>query len=133
MAKGSDSRSQVTNVFASLKTQRLLRDKLFMAFVVISWLTTITIWVLLIVEVRPKDFLVPLGYSTTGSFDVLGAWYQTYIYGVFSLLVTAGNFAFAVASYEKSRLASFLLVVGAVIVNIFALVITNALLAHVNL
>lgn len=131
MATGSTSQNR--NVLATLKTQRILRDKLFMTFVVLSFLLALAVIVLLIIQVRPKDFLVPLGYSTTGSFDILGPWYQTYTYGVFALLVTAGNFAFAVMSYEKSRLTSFLLVIGTVVINIFTLVITNAVLAHVSL
>lgn len=131
MAKVSSAKKQVSSVFSMLKTQRLIRDRLFMTFGVAALLLALAIIVLLLVKVRPRDFLVPFGYSTSGSFDILGPWYQTYLYGVFALGVTAGNFGLALAAYEKSRLVSFLLIVGTLIINFFTLLVVNAVVTHI--
>lgn len=121
------------NAISLVQTHRLLRDRLFLTFLIIAVLLSLITVILLLVKVRPKDFLVPLGYSSVRSFDILGPWYRTYLFGVFSLLVTIGNFGLALKVFEKNRLASFLLIIGTVVINVFALVITMAVVSHIEL
>lgn len=115
------------------RSQRIFKDKLFSAFLVLSLLALIAVITVLIVSVRPKAVVVPLRYSTLQGFDALGGWYRLYVYGVFSLLVFIGNTFLAVMLYQKSRIASFFLVLGTLVVNVFTLVIILTLFAHLNI
>lgn len=115
------------------RSQRIFKDKLFSTFLVLSLLALLAVITVLVVSVRPKAVVVPLRYSTLQGFDALGGWYRLYIYGIFSLLVSLGNTLLAVLLYQKSRIASFFLVLGTLVVNVFTLVIILTLFAHLNI
>lgn len=112
---------------------RIFKDKLLIGFLIATIILCLAIITLLLLQVRPKDFVVPLQYSTVHGFDLLGSWYRVYVFGVFSLLVTAGNIWLAAAAYRRSRLASFLLIFGSIMVNLFDLVIVLTLVSHLEL
>ncbi len=118
----------VERPWAAIKSQRILRDRFLRWFLLAATLTCVLVWVLLLVELRPADFAVPIAY-TSGSEFSRGPWYAVYSYGVYSLIVTAGNSVLAGYSFDKSRVASFLLVMSAIILNLFTIVITYTLLA----
>jgi len=116
-----------------LLKHRMFQDRLFMLFLVLAGLACIGTIATLIFQVRPKDFVVPLQYSTLQGFDALGGWYRLYIYAVFALLVSIGNTVLASMIYDKSRIASFFLVVGTFMVNALTLVVVITLTSHINL
>src|SRR5688500_9985510 len=103
--------------------QPLFRDRIFISFVIASFILCAVIIIVLIIRVRPQSLVVPLQYSTLRGFDALGPWYRAHLYGLFSLVITVGNTILAVMSYPKSRIASFFLVLGTIVVNAFTLVI----------
>ena len=115
----------------AIKKQRLFRDRFLRRFVVVAVLLFILEWLLLGFQLRPTGFVVPCEYTSGAEFR-LGEWWRIFGYGLFSLLVTAGNIVLAAMSFEKSRIASFFLVLSAVILNIFTIVITYTLLAQVG-
>ena len=110
-----------------VQMKRLFKDKIFRWFLIVSLTFVIGILGILAARLRPIDFAVPLHYSTFQGFDGLGAWYRIYIFGIFALMVTAGNFVLAAYSYDKSRIASFFLVMGSTIINLFLLIIVFTL------
>ncbi len=110
----------------------LFRDRLLIGFILLAIALSLIILIGLLVKVRPKDFVVPLQYSTLQGFDSLGSWYQVYLYGVFSVLITVANITLALMSYAKSRITSFFLILGTIIINIFAVIIVFTLLSHLN-
>lgn len=118
----------VERPWAAIKRQRILRDKFLRWFLLGAALTCMTVWFLLITQLRPSDFAIPIAY-TSGSEFSRGPWYYVYSYGLYSFIVTAGNIALAGYSFNKSRVASFLLVMSAIILNLFTIVITYTLLA----
>lgn len=111
----------------------LFKDKLFGGFVWAACILCLVSLLFIAFRVRPSDFAVPLRYSTFQGFDALGAWYRVYTYGVFALLVTAGNLILAAVSLDKSRIASFFLILGTIVVNIFALIVIVTLTGHLEL
>ncbi|MBI4100933.1 hypothetical protein HY441_00475 [Candidatus Microgenomates bacterium] len=133
-AKASTKKAVVESKQVSLRTllKRLFSDKLFIGFLLTGIGLTAASVVMLLLKVRPRDFVVPLQYSTLQGFDALGAWYRVYAFGVFSLVVTIGNILLAAMSYDKSRIGSFFLVVGTVIVNLFTLTIIFTLVGHLE-
>lgn len=117
---------------AFLKQQRIFRDKFLRWFLALALILMLAVIVLLVVRLRPSDFVVPLGFMTGVGFTGTGQWYRIYNYGLFSILVTITNSVLAMAMLEKSRIASFFLITGAVIANIFTLVVTFTLLSQIN-
>lgn len=103
--------------------RKLFRDKLFRGFLYTGILLGILSLALLIVRVRAVEYAVPLQFYSPRGFDNLGAWYRAYTYGLFGLVSTVGNVILAAISYDKSRIASFFLVMGMLVINIFLLII----------
>ena len=130
MSDAKKSLYQIKSFRARLK--RLFNDGLFRWFLVFTIICLVINLTILGWQVRPTDFVVPLQYSTLRGFDGLGAWYRTYTYGLFSLIVTIGNIWLAAIGYDKSRIASFFLVIGALIVNVFTLVVIITLASHLE-
>lgn len=114
-----------------LKKQRIFRDTFIRWFVFTAIALCIAEWLLLGFQLRPTGFVVPFEYISGAEFR-MGEWWMIYSYGLFSVIVTIGNILLAAMSFEKSRIASFFLVVSADILNVFTLVITYTLLAQVN-
>ncbi len=127
------SRTKKSSKPSLLGQHRIFKDKLFIGFMVATVLLCIVICLILLIRVRPRDFVVPLQYSTLQGFDALGVWYRVFGFGAFSLVVTFGNIAMAAYAYEKSRLASFLLVVSSLMINLFTLIIVLTLVSHLEL
>ncbi len=115
------------------RSHRIFKDKLFALFIVVSFVLMIAIISTLVFNIRPKSVVVPLRYSTLQGFDALGGWYRLYVYGLFSLIVTIGNTLLATLLYQKSRIASFFLVIGTLVVNSFTLVIILSLFAQLDI
>lgn len=106
-----------------IQLTKLFTDKLFRWFT----LTAVALglgglgWLLF--RVRAVDYAVPLQYYSPQGFDALGAWYRAYAFGAFGLLTTVGNLVLAAMSYDKSRIASFFLVMGTLVINLFLVII----------
>lgn len=120
-------------VESKLSQYRMFRDRLFIGFLIGAVVLFLANIAVLVLRVRPQDFVVPLQYSSLQGFDSLGQWYRVYAFGWFSLIVTAGNLVLAAIAFEKSRLASFLLVIGTLMINLFNLVIVITLISHLEL
>jgi len=127
------SRTKKSSKPSVLGQYRMFKDKLFIGFIVATVSLSIIICLILLIRVRSRDFVVPLQYSTLQGFDALGVWYRVFGFGAFSLVVTLGNIALGAYSYEKSRLASFLLVVSSLMINLFTLIIVLTLVSHLEL
>lgn len=114
-------------------SQPVFRDRLFIGFVITAGLLCAVSIFLLMANVRPKDFVVPVRYSTLQGFDELGSWYRVYSFGLFSLLVTVGNSYLAAQSYRRSRMLSFFLIFGAVMINLLTLVVVITLTSNLDI
>lgn len=79
--------------------------------------------VLLVLKVHKVDYPVPTHYLNLVGFDQVGAWYSAYRLPVYGLLVTAINGLLAGKSFQRNRLVSFFLLLGAVAVGLLCLVI----------
>lgn len=65
---------------------------------------------------------VPIRYSNIGGFTELGAWYASYSLAIYSAGVLLVNSALAQFSYNRSRVASLLLLMGGLLVAVFTLI-----------
>lgn len=117
---------------AFMKRQRLLRDKFLRWFLFAAVFLLIVELGLLLIKLRPTAFVVPLEYTSGLGFTRLGDWQLIYGYGLFSLMVTITNSILAIFAFERSRISSFFLLLGAIVINIFTIVVTYTLLAQIS-
>ena len=122
-------RMQATNAMTSWRQQRLFQDKLSVSLLVTALVLNVLNLIVLILRIRPTDYPVPVHYSSLKSFDMLGPWYDRYWIGIFGLAVTLVNAWLALASFQRSRIASFFLLAGSIVVGIFCIIIANAFVA----
>jgi len=73
-----------------------------------------------------RTAVIPVRYSSLGGFDGLGSWYSPLLIALFSVSISAVNGVLAFQAFSRSRLASFFLLVGSVVVALFCLIISNA-------
>lgn len=116
---------------AFIKKQRIFRDRLLRWFLVLSVISMVSVIVLILVRLRPHDFVLPLGFMTGVGLSYPGQWYGIYSYGLFSIIVTAANAILAMNILERSRITSFFLVTGAIIINIFTFIVLFTLLSQI--
>lgn len=115
--------------FAKLRQHRFFSDKLSFGLMIGAAGLNLLCLAVLAIKLRPLEFntSVPVHYSNLNNgFDVLGPWYLNYRIGLFALVVTLVNTYLAIQSYSRSRIASFFLLTGSVVVAIFALIISTA-------
>lgn len=122
-------RQQLTHVLSSWRQQRLFHDRLSVSLLATALILNVLNMVVLLLRIRPTDYPVPVHYSSLKSFDMLGPWYDRYWIGVFGLAVTLVNAWLALASFQRSRITSFFLLAGSIVVGLFCIIIANAFVA----
>lgn len=111
---------------AAVRSSRFMKDRLFMGCLTLAVVFVVLMWGVVVIRVRPTSFPVPVHYTTLGGFDALGSWFQPAIASVYATILIAVNIVLSYLSYPRSRMASFFLLAGAVVVAVFSLIITNA-------
>ncbi|MBW3538310.1 hypothetical protein KY386_02340 [Candidatus Parcubacteria bacterium] len=114
-----------TNI-GSLREQRLFQDRLSLAILVPTVILNFITLLIMLVKLRPAGFDVPVRYSSLVGFNELGPWYSAYRIALFGVAVTAVNTALGVVAFNRSRVTSFFLTVGAFVVALFCLIIGTA-------
>jgi hypothetical protein len=114
-----------------LTGQRLVKDRLSLGLLIAAAATNVVTILLLLANLTPTDFPVPVRYSSLLGFQALGPWYQIYYIALFGVGVTLINSILAAMAYTRSRITSFFLLVGAFVVSLFCLIISLAFAAIV--
>jgi hypothetical protein len=109
----------------------LMSDPISVAALAVSAIVNVLTVILLIVKLHRVDYPVPVHYLSLVGFDQVGGWYQNYRLAAFGLVVTLVNGALAAKSFQRNRLVSFFLLLGAAAVSVFCLVISSAFAAIV--
>jgi hypothetical protein len=113
--------------FFQIREARFFEDKMSLALMTIALGLNVATFLLLIPKVHYSDLPLPVGFSNLDLGYVLGVWYYPYAVAAFGLGVTLINSALAYRAFTRSRLASFYLLIGAVVIGVFSLIISNAL------
>jgi len=116
----------IQEFLANLRSQRFFHDRLSIGLLVVALAANGANLVGLVLRVHPTEAEVPVRFSSLTLFDALGPWYFPFLIAFFALGVTLANGLFAYHSFARSRLASFFLLIGSVIVAIFAFIISMA-------
>jgi hypothetical protein len=107
-------------------SQRFFHDRMSMAVLTAAAIINVVSVFLLALKLHPTESQVPVHFSSFTLYDQLGPWYYPMIIALLALGVTAANTIFAYHSFTRSRLASFFLLVAALVVAIFSFIISQA-------
>jgi hypothetical protein len=111
---------------SNLRQHPLMSDPISVATLVVSVLINILNLALLVLKIHRVDYPVPVHYQSLIGFDQVGGWYQNYRLALFAIIVTIVNGLLAAKSFQRNRLGSFFLLLGAAVVSILCLVISSA-------
>lgn len=114
------------DTFRGMLGQRFFRDRLSMTVLTLALFVNAATIFSLSLSVRPVDGPVPVHFSSFVMFDELGPWYYPFQIAAVALVLTVINTIFSYHSFSRSRLASFFLLVAALIVGIFCFIIAQA-------
>ena len=114
---------------SAVRRQPLFHDSISVATLSLSLVFNLLTFVLLVLKVHQVSYPVPMHYLSLVGFDQTGPWYSVYRLGLFGLLATLVNSALAIQSFQRNRVASFLLLVGAVATSVLCCVISLAFAA----
>lgn len=82
--------------------------------------------------VRPSGTLRILHYNVYFGVDLLGAWWQVYIFPLFSLLFFVGHLMLARYFYQRAeRIAAYLLLLASVLIGL-GILIASVSIAFIN-
>lgn len=127
----SSPRAIASSQLDAAKGHRLWRDRLSVGVVLLAVGINALAILLVVARLRPLGYSVPVRYTSVGGFDTLGPWYALYAIPAYGLLVLAANVGLAMKAYNRSRIASFFLLLAAVVVALLCLVISNAFVSVV--
>lgn len=102
-----------------------------MSVIVLAAAINVIAIIVVTAKLRPLNYAIPVRYTSVGGFDTLGPWYALYAIPMYGVVVLAANLGLAMRAFSRSRIASFFLLLAAVVVALLCLVIGNAFVAVV--
>jgi hypothetical protein len=115
----------------SLRQHPMSQDPISVVTLGLAATVNILTILLMVVRLRRVDYPVPVHYLSLVGIDQLGSWWLNFRLGLFAMVVTIINGLLAAKSYQRNRLVSFFLLVGAAVVAILSLVISAGFAAIV--
>lgn len=110
-----------------VRQSRFFHDRLTVILLVTALIVGGLNLILLLGSVHPSSLPGAVRYSSLDLGYTLGPWYYPYVVAFFGLGVTLVNGGLAYRAFTRSRLTSFYLLTGSVVVSLFCLIISNAL------
>ena len=122
----STLRRTIQQRISTVLSQRFFHDRMSMAVLLAAAGVNVSAIINLALRLHPTDSQVPVHFSSFTLFDQLGPWYYPLVIALLALGVTIVNTLFAYHSFARSRVASFFLLVTALIVAMFSFIISQA-------
>lgn len=119
-------RQNVNARLDEIRRSRFFHDRISMILLVGALAVNVVSLGMLLLHWPAVHADIPTRYSTLGGFDALGPWYSPFVTALFGPAVTLVNGVLAYQAFGRSRLASFYLLCGSVVVGLFCLIIANA-------
>ncbi len=110
----------------AIRQSPLLHDSVSAAALGVSAALNLVTLLVLLAKVRSVSYPVPTHYLSLVGFDQTGSWYATYRFAAFGIAVTVINGFLAAKSFQRHRLTSFFLLLGAAATGLLCLVISIA-------
>ncbi len=112
--------------YKDIRRSRFMGDRLTVGIIIGAALINVATYLSLLGSVRPGA-QGAVKYSSLYVGYTLGVWYYPFLVALFATAVIVVNAVLAYQSYARSRLASFFLITGSLVVTLFCFVIANAL------
>jgi hypothetical membrane protein len=110
----------------AVRQHPMFQDPISLMTLVLAAAVNVLTLIFLVVKLKRPDYPVPTHYLSLVGFDQTGNWINNYRLAVYGLAVTLVNGLLAAKSFQRNRLASFFLLIGAAVTSILCLVISAA-------
>lgn len=119
-------RQTLVSKLQRVRQSRFFHDRISSGLLFAALAVNVINLVVLFLNMPSVQTDIPMRYSSLGGFNDLGPWYSPVLIALFGLSVTIVNGVLAYQSFTRSRLASFYLLAGSVVVGLFSLIISMA-------
>ncbi|MCK5085514.1 hypothetical protein KAK05_02270 [Candidatus Parcubacteria bacterium] len=111
-------------LFSGLKlflSSHFLKNKIIFNLITLSFILNLFLWIMFLQNKKEGDYPVILHYNLIFGVDYLDQYQKIYLISAMGLIILLFNLALGYYLYLKEKLASYLLVFSAFIVQIFLL------------
>ena len=111
-------------LFSGLKlflSSHFLKNKIIFNLITLSFILNLFLWIMFLQNKKEGDYPVILHYNLIFGVDYLDQYQKIYLISAMGLIILLLNLALGYYLYLKEKLASYLLVFSAFIVQIFLL------------
>lgn len=115
--------------FEGVHSSRFFADRISGTLLIAAISVNLLNLIILLPKLHPSDAPVPTRYTSLNLYGNLGPWYHPLLIAAFGLVVTFVNGLLGYQAFNRSRIASFFLLVGSVVVAVFCFIISNAFAA----
>jgi hypothetical protein len=106
-----------------------LKNKIVFWLIVFSALVNITNWIMLRLFIQPVDLPMILHYNVYFGVDIFGNWKETFFSPIIGLILLLVNAVLGAHFYKnKERVASYLLLIGALMIQCGMLIYSISLI-----
>ncbi len=102
-------------------SSHFLKNKIIFNLIILSFILNLFLWILFLQNKKEGDYPVILHYNLIFGVDYLDQYQKIYLISTMGLIILLLNLALGYYLYLKEKLASYLLVFSAFIVQIFLL------------
>ncbi len=99
----------------------LLKDKLSIILILLSFVTNFILWSILIIKIKPTSVDIPVRYTLLKGVE-LGKWYEVFSLPIVGLFIIVLNLIVCFFIYTKERLASHFLEASSFFIQILILI-----------
>lgn len=98
------------------------RNRLNLVYLLSSGFFNLIIWLLLGYYIQPSEYPIPLHYNIYFGIDLTGSYRSVFNLPIIGLLIILINAFLSIWLYSKDRLISYILLLTALVVQIFVLI-----------
>jgi len=96
-----------------------LKDRFIISALLTAIALNIILWIILYLKIKPSEYPIPLHYNIFFGVDLVGEYNKIYILPGIGILILFFNLILSFSLYKKERLASYLLIGTAVLIQMF--------------
>jgi hypothetical protein len=116
-------------IVESEKGASFFANNIARSLIAIAFLPTLANVCLLVYFIRPTGMLLVLHYNVYFGVDLLGVWWQAYVFPVFGLFFFIGHLFLAKYFYQRTeRIAAYLLLLASGLIGFGALIASIAII-----
>jgi len=96
-----------------------LKDRFVISALLTAIALNIILWIILYLKIKPSEYPIPLHYNIFFGVDLMGGYTKVYTLPGIGILILLFNLILSFSLYKKERLASYLLIGTAVLIQVF--------------